>query len=114
MTQPAFRPNRAISLTGTRMPKHIVRLALVLAGITGARSALVAQEPATTAPVRSAATPDSLAALVMKTFSSGTPAEFAAIFPDSAGRVFMRSRQPKQSDLAQVIRREPGQAVLLL
>jgi hypothetical protein len=59
-------------------------------------------------------TPGELATLVMQKFAAGSPSEFAAIFPDSAGRVFMRSAAPKQSALAQVIWRAPGRAVLLL
>ena len=58
--------------------------------------------------------PDSLARLVMRTFESGSAGEFAAIFPDSAGRSFMRNGAPKQSDLARVIRRDGDRAVLLL
>ena len=61
-----------------------------------------------------AATPEALAARVMRTFERGTPAEFAAVFPDSAGRVFMRSGAPKRSRHRAVVLREPRRAVLLL
>ena len=51
----------------------------------------------------------------MQKFSSGTPQEFAAVFPDSAGRVFMReARGSRRTELAQVIWRSPHRAVLLL
>ncbi|HEX3865976.1 MAG TPA: M1 family aminopeptidase, partial [Gemmatimonadaceae bacterium] len=60
-------------------------------------------------------TPDSLAVAVMREFSSGTPEGFAALDPDSAGRVFMREgRGTRQTELAQVITKTPGRAVLLL
>jgi len=59
--------------------------------------------------------PEALATLVMQKFSSGTPQEFAAIFPDSAGRVFKReARGTRQTELAQVIWTSPHRAVLLL
>jgi hypothetical protein len=59
--------------------------------------------------------PEALATLVMQKFSSGTPQEFAAVYPDSAGRVFMReARGSRQTELAQVIWKSPHRAVLLL
>src|SRR5215210_7397931 len=62
-----------------------------------------------------AASPEALATLVMQKFSSGTPEEFAAVYPDSAGRVFMReARGTRQTELAQVIWKGPRRAVLLL
>jgi hypothetical protein len=62
-----------------------------------------------------ASSPEALATLVMQTFSSGTPEQFAAIYPDSAGRVFMReARGTRQTELAKVIWRGPRRAVLLL
>jgi len=55
------------------------------------------------APV-SAQTPEALATLFMQKFSSGSPEEFAAVDPDSAGRVFMReARGRRQTELARVI-----------
>jgi hypothetical protein len=85
----------------------MLRATILLALLTAAR--VSAQEPITRA-----ATPEALAALVMQKFASGTPAEFAAIFPDSAGRVFMRSGAAKRADIARVVWREPRRAVLLL
>jgi len=97
------------------MPTFVVRATLLIGGILGiAAPTVAAQQSAATGPIIGASTPDSLATLVMQTFSTGTPEAFAAIFPDSAGRVFMRSRAPKQSNLAQVIWRDRGRAVLLL
>jgi hypothetical protein len=60
-------------------------------------------------------TPEALATAVMHVFSSGTPEEFAAVYPDSAGRVFMReARAPRRTELAQVVSKSAGRAVLLL
>lgn len=74
---------------------------------------LGAQTPPTGTPGTS--TPEALAALVMQTFASGTPEEFAAIYPDSAGRVFMRqARGTRQAELARVVWKGPHRAVLLL
>ncbi|MEP6492469.1 MAG: M1 family aminopeptidase [bacterium] len=51
----------------------------------------------------------------MQKFSSGTPEEFAAVYPDSAGRVFMReARGTRQTEMAQVVWKGPHRAVLLL
>ena len=62
-----------------------------------------------------ATTPESLATSVMRRFSSGTPQEFSAVFPDSAGRVFMReARGTRQTELARVVWKSPHRAVLLL
>ena len=59
--------------------------------------------------------PEALAKQVMQTFSSGTAEQFAAIFPDSAGRVFMReARGSRVTELANVVWRGPRRAVLLL
>jgi hypothetical protein len=68
------------------------------------------------APVpRGPSSPEALATMVMQTFSSGTPAEFAAIFPDSAGRVFMReARGTRRAEIARVVWKKPHLAVLLL
>src|SRR3954469_17211849 len=78
---------------------------------------LVATRVAAQAPpsVTTASSPEALATLVMQKFSSGTPQEFAAVYPDSAGRVFMReARGTRQTELAQVIWKSPRRAVLLL
>ena len=97
------------------MKNNRLHLALLLGGALALGApAIAAQEPVAPALVVGAASPESLAVVVMRTFASGTPAEFAAIFPDSAGRVFMRSRAPKKSELASVIWRDQGRAVLLL
>jgi len=62
-----------------------------------------------------ASTPEALATLVMQKFSSGTPQEFAAIYPDSAGRVFMRdARGTRTTEIANVIWKTRHRAVLLL
>src|SRR5689334_24038214 len=62
-----------------------------------------------------ASSPEALATSVMQKFSSGTPQEFAAVFPDSAGRVFMReARGTRQTELARVVWKSPHRAVLLL
>ncbi|HTE45295.1 MAG TPA: M1 family aminopeptidase [Gemmatimonadaceae bacterium] len=62
-----------------------------------------------------AASPESLATFVMQKFSSGTAEDFAAVYPDSAGRVFMReARGTRQAELAQVVWKGPHRAVLLL
>ena len=90
----------------------VLRTALACAAFGAFPSRLAAQGPAPL--VTGAADPDSLATLVMRTFESGTPEAFAAIFPDSAGRVFMRTRAPKQAALARVIWRDSSRAVLLL
>jgi hypothetical protein len=53
--------------------------------------------------------------MVMQAFSSGLQQEFAAVFPDSAGRVFMReARGSRHSELARVVWKGPRRAVLLL
>ena len=44
--------------------------------------------------------PESLATFVMQKFSSGTPQEFAAVYPDSAGRVFMREARGARTNAA--------------
>jgi hypothetical protein len=77
-------------------------------------SALSAAAAHAQTPVTGAPTPEALATLVMEKFANGTPAEFNALFPDSAGRVFKRSNAPKRADLARVVAREPSRAVLLL
>jgi len=62
-----------------------------------------------------ASTPEALATLVMQKFSSGTPQEFAAIYPDSAGRVFMRdARGTRTTEIAEVVWKTRHRAVLLL
>jgi hypothetical protein len=74
--------------------------------------AVHAQTPPTS-PVSSS--PKELAQRVMRTFESGTPEQFAAIYPDSAGRVFMReARGTRRSELAQVVWAGAHRAVLLL
>jgi hypothetical protein len=66
-------------------------------------------------PPLGAETPEALASLFMARFSSGTPAEFAAVDPDSAGRVFMReARGTRQTELARVVWRSADHAILLL
>jgi hypothetical protein len=66
-------------------------------------------------PMSGARTPESLATMIMQKFSSGTPDEFAAVDPDSAGRVFMReARGTRTTELAQVIWTSGDHAVLLL
>jgi len=51
----------------------------------------------------------------MQTFESGTADQFASIYPDSAGRVFMReARGTRRSELAQVVWKGPRRAILLL
>jgi hypothetical protein len=80
-------------------------LPLALLALCLAATPLSAQAPS----------PDSLAALVMRAFSSGTPEEFAAVYPDSEGRVFMReARGIRRTELAQVVWRGGRRAVLLL
>lgn len=60
-------------------------------------------------------TPEALAVSVMQKFSAGTPEEFAAVYPDSAGRVFMREgRGTRVTELAQVVWKDQQRAVLLL
>ena len=62
-----------------------------------------------------ASSPEALATLVMQKFSSGTPQEFAAIYPDSAGRVFMRdARGTRTTEIAEVVWKTRHRAVLLL
>ena len=86
---------------------------LALCGALVASTRLSAQAVAGSAA--GASTPEALAELVMRTFSSGTPEEFARVYPDSAGRVFMReARGTRQTELAQVIWKGPHRAVLLL
>jgi hypothetical protein len=92
------------------MAMPMIRLALLAACLTVGD--LRAQAPPS--PPVGASSPEALATLVMRTFASGTPEAFAAIFPDSIGRVFMRSRAPKQADIARVVRRGSDRAVLLL
>ena len=58
--------------------------------------------------LRGASSPEELARQVMETFASGTPEQFASIYPDSAGRVFMReARGTRRSELAQVVWKGP-------
>ena len=96
------------------MPRQFTRVALLTATLVAAPAyALQAQTPAS-ATATGAPTPEALATVVMQKFASGKPDEFAAIFPDSVGRVFMRSAAPKRSDIARVIRRANDRAVLLL
>jgi hypothetical protein len=65
--------------------------------------------------LRVASSPEELARQVMETFASGTPEQFASIYPDSAGRVFMReARGTRRSELAQVVWKGPHRAILLL
>ena len=65
--------------------------------------------------LRGASSPEELARQVMETFASGTPEQFASIYPDSAGRVFMReARGTRRSELAQVVWKGPHRAILLL
>ena len=99
------------------MTQHTIRSTVrrVILGSAAAgalASQLPAQQPSQL--VTGAASPESLATIVMRTFESGTPEAFAAIFPDSAGRVFKRTRAPKESALARVIWRDSSRAVLLL
>jgi len=65
--------------------------------------------------IRGSSSPEELARQVMETFASGTPEQFASIYPDSAGRVFMReARGTRRSELAQVVWKGPHRAILLL
>src|SRR5436309_3444002 len=87
------------------------RAAWLCLGLGLARGA-DAQAPTKRAAVK---TPEALATFVMQKFSSGTPDEFAAVYPDSAGRVFMRdARGTRRMELAQVITKTAHNAVLLL
>jgi hypothetical protein len=66
-------------------------------------------------PVSGARSAESLATMIMQKFSSGAPDEFAAVYPDSAGRVFMReARGTRQTELARAIWKSGDRAVLLL
>lgn len=91
------------------MSTKAFRLALLAAAL-GAPLPLTAQSGSAIG----ASSPEALAEVVMQKFADGTPDEFAAIFPDSSGRVFMRSRSPKKSELMRVAWRDGGAAVLLL
>jgi hypothetical protein len=65
--------------------------------------------------IRGPSSPEELARQVMETFASGTPEQFASIYPDSAGRVFMReARGTRRSELARVVWKGPHRAILLL
>ena len=76
---------------------------------------LLAGRSAAQAPPSGATSPEALATLVMQKFSSGTPQEFAAIYPDSAGRVFMRdARGTRTTEIAEVVWKTRHRAVLLL
>lgn len=90
----------------------LIRVALL--GVALASSDLHGQAANPAGAPVGAESPEALAAAVMQTFASGTPEAFAAIFPDSAGRVFMRSPAPKRADLARVVWRDADRAVLLL
>ena len=84
----------------------------LLLALTSMSVRATAQVP-TTAP--GAPSAEALATLVMQTFSSGTPEAFAAIYPDSAGRVFMRQARGKRvTQLARVAWQNSHRAVLLL
>ncbi len=84
-------------------------------GMVAAVIGVGAASPAPRVHARAAPSPEALATQVMQVFSAGTADEFAAIYPDSAGRVFMReARGSRRTELAQVIWKEPHRAVLLL
>jgi hypothetical protein len=65
-----------------------------------------------------APTPDSLAALFLNRFVSGTAAEFASVDPDSESRKVMQAALkkglPREGNVGRVVERGPGRAVLLL
>jgi hypothetical protein len=91
------------------MTRRRTTLLAVILFAAGSGWRVAAQTPA------GAQSPDSLATLFMQRFSSGTPEEFAAVNPDSAGRVFMReARGTRTTELAQVIWTGGDRAVLLL
>lgn len=109
------RPRRCDAAPPTIRPRRhrpLAAAALIAALATG--TGLHAQTPTANQPVTGAATAEALAAEVMRRFADGSPEEFAAIFPDSLGRVFKRSPAPKRADLARVVHRDGGRAVLLL
>lgn len=92
----------------------IRRVSLLLAAFVLAAGRSSRATAQATTPL-GAETPEALASLFMQKFSSGTPAEFAAVDPDSAGRVFMReARGTRQTELARVVWRTADHAVLLL
>jgi len=74
--------------------------------------------PAQSVNVVGAATPDSLARLVMARFASGTPEAFDSVYPDPLGRDVVRSavqqRNLRRADLQRVVSQRDGRAVLLL
>jgi hypothetical protein len=79
-------------------------------------AASVAAQTATNA--RDAATPERLAALVMQRFVSGTPEQFAAVFPDSAVRVMVQTaaerRTVRVANVTRVVWTRGDRAVLML
>lgn len=65
-----------------------------------------------------APTPDSLGALFLSRFATGTPAAFDSVDPDSAGRVVMhlavQRKMVREGNIARVVWRDATRAVLLL
>jgi hypothetical protein len=91
-------------------------LALYAAGALDPGEAFGQSVPSAGAPATpGAASPEALATMVMQEFSSATPERFAAVYPDSAGRVFMREgRGTRRTELAKVVSIAGRHAVLLL
>src|SRR5512133_3066127 len=106
MTVGSARDDYRLHAIHTVMKTRLTLPALtLLAGSLGGQSPVQAR----------ASSPEELATLVMQKFSSGTPQEFAAVYPDSAGRVFMRdARGTRTTELAQVVWKGSHRAVLLL
>jgi Peptidase family M1 domain len=92
------------------MNRMITAAAVLAATVASGAAAQDASIP----PTSERTTPEALASAVMRAFESGDADAFAALYPDSAGRAFMRSRAPKRADLARVVWRDGDRAVLLL
>jgi hypothetical protein len=94
-----------------RPMKHLATILIALALLA---SPAAAQPPGATG----AGTPDSLVALVLERFATGTPAAFDSVFPEEDGRALVRRaaerKWPRRADGGRVVRVEPGRAVVLL
>lgn len=102
-----------------RAPRR-TRLAILAVGGVLALGCAGSAPPATAVqPLGTGApSPDSLAALFLREFATGTPAAFDSIDPDSAGRAVMhlaaQRKLPREGNIGRVVWQQGARAVLLL
>lgn len=101
---------------GIRSGAGIFAAALLVAAVSG--FTLPATPPGARGRSTGAPTPDSLAALFLNTFATGTTAAFDSVDPDSESRAVLHSaaqrKLPREAGVGRVVWKSPHRAVLLL